>query len=732
MNPFSVLGVSEDATPQEISAKYREKLRVLAARRGENADPRQEALLIAAMSDIQSKYDARKAGFEYASAPDRVLEAGKAENNCRCGFPEHDLSHDRDAASKGALPKGVYHRYTPTHCTMCGKKDDVLHGPQGVCKDCADDHYESKNEGEILSFTARKKSARVHLTKPRRLDHESSCLDKKCEGSADMCATEYGDDDHTTCSMNHKCGWQKLKMRVATYGGKDAVSGRLHNESAEISGIILEQNVYVDHCLICDKKKTMKSISPFEEQCSKCHTKYYRTDSNAAPIIKEGVELDYNHLALRHQCKAGKCSPAVLSQWKAKCDHPADNGKGLCNAPAGHQYGTLANVCDNHHVKYAKKNFSSKDADTARAMGITIESLEEKAATVAKVKKQKLHPTRNPVSHTDGPNTLGVAHHEMVNNIVGKYHEAVKHAAKTGDDSTVREGHQWYERAGHIAHGIGAAMKTQHPEGAQHAGAGLLSAYSPQTEFGINADHAVSAALNNRAHGGSGEHAMGMHKVVAAKVLKGAHIDDAFHNEKTNSFAHLLSTGGKEHGDPSKHSQRVCVDRHALSIAMGHKQTQDQLQNVDIHKPTKQARVNYKHVEKAYQDASSHLSKHYGKEIAPHQVQATTWIHHQKEHGITNSPRGLGNRNAFRNRTEPKIRTKNHPLARKDGQMMRDKKSSVSLIDHPKNESIFELEARITNRIKIVEGVKFADKKLKFLGDDKTAKKQKSIVGSCA
>lgn len=723
MNPFTVLGVREDATPKEVAAAYRQ--------RTESASPQQRALFREALLDIHAQYSKHThgstrtikgpgsipynsglAGFEHDVNDGRVLEGNSAARQasvnamiatrlysdqlakkregqpCECGQPKDDIVHDSDAATRGALPKGAYHRFSV-----------------------------------------------------------------------------------------------KLK------------------EGVEPVGIIIEQNVTIDICLICDKKKTMKSISPFEERCTKCNTNYFRTDKHAAPIVKmtEGRELNFKVLAMRHRCQAdGDCSAAIHKQWGQKCDVP--KGNGLCNKPATHRYGSLAAVCTDCHDSLIGPRFTQKDRGIAASLGIKTEakddspisclapdcgkqvasgnamqpfcgkdcydeyhktgdwqipdptglgkdailnvtpksqekyrnvepkneSLDEKAAEkVAKPKKQKVHPTRNPVSHTDGEFKLGVPHHEMVKNIVDKYHAAAHHAKTTGDDSTMREGHQWYERAHNIAKGIGASLN--HPHGAAHVGAGLLSAYSAQTEFGLNADHAVTAALNKKAHGGPGSHAMGGHAVSAKKMLHGSHIDDAFEGEKTNSFAHLIA-------DPHNHKNRVCVDRHALSIAVGRKLSNEEIKGKDyqIHSNSKQSRVNYKHVERAYQSAADHLSKHYGHEIAPHQVQATTWIHHQKEHGITNSPRGLGNRNAFRTRSEPKLRTKNHPLSKKDGQLMRTKKNSISLIDHPKNESIFEMEDRILNRLKIVEGIKFADKKLKYLGDDKTAKKQKSIIGGCA
>jgi len=50
---------------------------------------------------------------------------------------------------------------------------------------------------------------------------------------------------------------------------------------------VLESIQHEDYCLQCDKKREMKSISPWEESCTKCKTKYFRGDKHAADIVKE-------------------------------------------------------------------------------------------------------------------------------------------------------------------------------------------------------------------------------------------------------------------------------------------------------------------------------------------------------------------------------------------------------------------------------------------------------------
>lgn len=186
-------------------------------------------------------------------------------------------------------------------------------------------------------------------------------------------------------------------------------------------------------------------------------------------------------------------------------------------------------------------------------------------------------------------------------NIVRAYHETTPDEKSLGD--------RWYADAHHVAKAISGGDAAK--------GAGVLSAYSPRTSWPVNMFNASRAFQGDPPGPGSG--AMGMHQRPAMRILAGEHHSKVLKAPKTAAFAHLIEHGGDTPEDEKGKSHKVVIDRHAMSVAMGRRISDDD--DAPLGQPQ-----HYEHVAKAYRVAAEVLSRHYGRKISPHQVQAATWL----------------------------------------------------------------------------------------------------------
>ena len=201
-------------------------------------------------------------------------------------------------------------------------------------------------------------------------------------------------------------------------------------------------------------------------------------------------------------------------------------------------------------------------------------------------------------------------------------------AYEQSNDNERALGHRWYSDAHHIAGAIA---------GGDHAlGAGLLSAYSPQTSWPTNLQNASNAYRNPENPPGPGSGAMGMHQKAARRLLAGEHYDSVLRAPKTNAFAHLIHHGGDSPEDKAAGRSRVVDDRHAVSVAINRRTTKDDdlgfLGNPHY----------YEHISDAYRQSAADLSARYGHTISPHQVQAVTWLRQQRLNEAQDSDTAAG------------------------------------------------------------------------------------------
>jgi len=214
--------------------------------------------------------------------------------------------------------------------------------------------------------------------------------------------------------------------------------------------------------------------------------------------------------------------------------------------------------------------------------------------------------------------------------VVAAYHDTTDDEKALGD--------RWYSDAHHVAKSITGGDAAR--------GAGLLSAYSPQTAWPVNMFNASRAAQGDPPGPGSG--AMGMQQKAAMRILGGEHHSQVLKAPKTAAFSHLIEHGGDTPEDEANGTHKVVVDRHALSVAVGHRLGKEEGSKAPLGQTQ-----HYEHVAQAYRDAAHILSVATGRKISPHQVQAATWLRQiRKNHEEDNAGKGGGGLGAGRGRVQ--------------------------------------------------------------------------------
>lgn len=219
-------------------------------------------------------------------------------------------------------------------------------------------------------------------------------------------------------------------------------------------------------------------------------------------------------------------------------------------------------------------------------------------------------------------------------------------AFNNAKDGQKAEGMDWYQHIHRTARMITGGHVEPHKKdvvgGDPAKGAGLLAVYSGQSGLSDNHWKAAKVAVEGRGLGGSvkngdphavpGFFADKTQAEKAQRILNGEHHSSVLGDgsPKTSNFAHLIEHGGD---DGSGHTA-VCVDRHALSVGLGRRITDQDFGDAELSKPPLAADKKAGHTENhryrvvadAYRHAANELSGQHGIHIAPHQVQAVTWV----------------------------------------------------------------------------------------------------------
>jgi hypothetical protein len=155
----------------------------------------------------------------------------------------------------------------------------------------------------------------------------------------------------------------------------------------------------------------------------------------------------------------------------------------------------------------------------------------------------------------------------------------------------VQKGLDWYPSAHNLAHVIG--------RGDVWKGAGLISAFSPQTPWWRNQELAITSAQSGIARTDT----LGNSSRSAQRILDGEHPLDVLGGRKTRAFCANIAL--------NTDSDDVTIDVHAFSIAHG----------VPI--PSRQMRLG-KRLYAELSDCYTRAAKR--EDILPLQMQAITWV----------------------------------------------------------------------------------------------------------
>ncbi|MFH8483077.1 hypothetical protein [Streptomyces sp. NPDC018055] len=214
-------------------------------------------------------------------------------------------------------------------------------------------------------------------------------------------------------------------------------------------------------------------------------------------------------------------------------------------------------------------------------------------------------------------------------------HEHILHHWDQATDEEKKQGARWYPDAHHVA----KAIAKLHPDitddkEAAHKGAGVLSAYSPQQNWWANQHNAARSFVQKKAVGkGEGLMVMSSHASAAQRVLDGEHHQKVLKGPKTADFAHLIEHAGYKPqsdedikaGKPREHSDKVVMDRHALSVAAGRRLNADDTKGFPSGN-----RHYYEHAADHYRTAAAVISDREKRHVPPHEVQAVTWLTRQR------------------------------------------------------------------------------------------------------
>lgn len=234
-------------------------------------------------------------------------------------------------------------------------------------------------------------------------------------------------------------------------------------------------------------------------------------------------------------------------------------------------------------------------------------------------------------------------------------HDSIVQHWDAATEDEKNSGRRWYPDAHLVAH----ALATLHPDYKKsqhqkfvHMAAGVLANYSPQTGWESNQHNAARALHSGKGIGGpgSGVFASNHQKNAADKIMSGQPYTDVLGGPKVQDFAHLIEHGG----DAANTHPHVVVDRHALSVAVGKRMSEN-----DYDAFPKTQRHYYGHVAQAYNDAAHQIGDRDGETLAGHQVQATTWLVRQRFNQAEESERAKGGVDSPLDRGRARTRQKN-------------------------------------------------------------------------
>ena len=270
-------------------------------------------------------------------------------------------------------------------------------------------------------------------------------------------------------------------------------------------------------------------------------------------------------------------------------------------------------------------NQSMNDKPTDVHPDISENDLFVKRGPVGSLKRQAFFEV---FAHKLGEHPLDVEHGITKNGV-----QNLKDLYHASNDDEKSDGRRWYADGQHLSRALGG--------GDVEKGAGVLAAYSPQTEW----DQNILNAAHHLATGSPPEKGWGVtpdSRSKSTKIMDGHSFDDSFAHPKTGKkktwhFGHLLKNGGDD-GSGTRH---VAVDSWAIRALANNHEMKDGEKLL-----TRQR--NYDHYADMYRTATDHLNAENAdnpdwEHLHPHQLQAITWVHiknRSAQHGEENNKKG--------------------------------------------------------------------------------------------
>ena len=173
-------------------------------------------------------------------------------------------------------------------------------------------------------------------------------------------------------------------------------------------------------------------------------------------------------------------------------------------------------------------------------------------------------------------------------------------------ESDITEGLAWYPTAHNLAFVVG--------RGDILKGAGIVSAYSPQTSWPLNTRYALQASASGIANMPT----LGNSNRSAQRILDGENPFDVLKGLKTRSFTNnILHAGNVD--DPT-------IDVHAYSIAIGKKTPAKDMPSL--------GKARYEELQEAFRRAAKIEG------IKPSDMQAITWVAWRRVHPAKTAKKG--------------------------------------------------------------------------------------------
>ena len=174
----------------------------------------------------------------------------------------------------------------------------------------------------------------------------------------------------------------------------------------------------------------------------------------------------------------------------------------------------------------------------------------------------------------------------------------ITRVVRAADHISLLDGMDWYSRANRFAH----SLDPNNPNRA----AGVIASLSPLTAWPLNVRYATAV------YEGTPFGCLPMNMSSAFDIFNGADPAVRLRGPKVRAFYFTIV-------DPWN-CEAVTVDRHAIDIAHGRV-------NPNNSKARSIGKREYAEIAAMYTRAARILSKEYGREILPSQVQAVTWVY---------------------------------------------------------------------------------------------------------